>query len=49
MGVVKQAFYKAVGRVNVTFPELEKVLLDEEVTVNNCPLANEEDDIKLSI
>ena len=33
MGVVKQAFYKDVGRVNLTFAELEEVVLVVAVVI----------------
>ena len=49
VGVVKQAFYKAIGRILLTFDELEEVVLDVEVAVNNRPLFYVEDDVELPV
>ena len=49
VGVVKQAFYKAIGRACLTLNELEEVLLDVEIAVNNRPLTYVEDDIQLPL
>ena len=46
VGVVKQAFYKAIGRASLSFDELEEVILDVEVAVNNRPLSYVEDDVE---
>ena len=48
-GVVKQAFYKAIGRASLSFGELEEVILDVEVAVNNRPLSYVEDDVELPV
>ena len=49
VGVVKQAFYKAIGRALLMFDELEEVILDVEVAVNNRPLSYVEDDVELPV
>ena len=49
IGVVKQAFYKAIGRAKLTFSELEELILDVEVAVNNRPLTYVEDDVELPV
>ncbi|XP_044167464.1 uncharacterized protein LOC122951522 [Acropora millepora] len=49
VGVVKQAFYKAIGRAFLMFDELEEVVLDVEVAVNNRPLSYVEDDVELLV
>ena len=49
IGVVKQAFYKAIGKAWLTFSELEEVLLDVEIAVNNRPLTYVEDDVQLPL
>ncbi|XP_046862768.1 uncharacterized protein LOC124456341 [Xenia sp. Carnegie-2017] len=49
IGLVKQAFYKVVGRSSLTWKELEGVILDVEICLNNRPLAYVEDDHELPI
>ena len=49
VGVVKQAFYKAIGRAFLMFDEPEEVVLDIEVAVNSRPLSYVEDDVKLPV
>ena len=49
VGVVKQAFYKAVGRALLMFDELEEVILNVEVAVNNRPLSYVEDDVEFPV
>ena len=49
VGIVKQAFYKAIGRALLTFDELEEVVLDIEVAVNYRPLSYVEDDVGLPV
>ena len=49
VGVVKQAFYKAIGRASLSFDELEEVILDVEVAVNNRPLSYVEDYVELPV
>ena len=44
IGLMKQMLCKAVGNAHLTMEEMEKVLLDIEVTLNNRPLAYVEDD-----
>ena len=45
VGVVKQAFYKAVGRASLKFDELGEVVPDNEVAVINQPLLYVEDEL----
>ena len=49
VGVVKKAFYKALGRAFLTFDELAEVVLDLEVAVSNRPLSYVEDDVELPV
>ena len=49
VGVVKQAFYKAIGPAFLMFDELEEVVLDIEVAVDSRPLSYVEDDVKLPV
>ena len=49
IGVVKQAFYKAIGWEKLTFSELEELILDVEVAVNNRPLTYVEDDVEFPV
>lgn len=48
VGVMKQAIYKSIGRGNLRWKELEKVLQNVETTVNNQPLSYE-DDVQMPI
>ena len=43
VGLVKQSFYKSVGKTTLTFGEFEEVLLDIETSLNNRPLCYMED------
>ena len=45
IGVFKSTFYKTVGNAQLTFAELEDVVLDVEVCMNNRPLCYMEDDV----
>eukprot|EP00794_Sanderia_malayensis_P005857 gene5857-biopygen4857 len=47
VGLVKQSLYKTIGRANLTWNELNEVILDIEVTLNNRPLNYAEDDLQL--
>lgn len=47
VGIIKNSLYKAIGSFNLTWFELEDVLLDVEVTINNRLLCYVEDDIEL--
>jgi len=38
IGLMKSAFYKTVGQGLLSWGELSEVILDIEVTMNNCPL-----------
>lgn len=49
VGVVKSAFYKAVGGGRLTWEELIEVLLDLETQINRRPLGYVEDDIQLPV
>jgi hypothetical protein len=49
IGVVKQSMYKTIGKANLTWNELQEVLLDLEITLNNRPLTYVEDDIEFPI
>lgn len=49
MGLVKRALYKGIGRANLSWNELEEVLLDVEVRLNNRPLCYVEDDVQLPV
>ena len=47
VGLVKRALYKSIGGANLTWSELEEVILDVEITLNNRPLTYLEDDVQL--
>ena len=47
VGLVNRAFYKTIGRANLTWGELEEVILDVEVAINNRPLGYLEEDVQL--
>jgi hypothetical protein len=47
--LVKQAFYRVVGRSSLTWKELQEVILDVEICLNNRPLAYVEDDPELPV
>ena len=49
VGLMKQCLYKTVGKANLSWQELEEVLLDIEITLNNRPLNYLEDDIQFPI
>ena len=49
MGVVKRALYKSIGRVSLTWNELEEVLRDVEEALNDRPLSYVEDDVQLPV
>jgi hypothetical protein len=49
IGVFKNAFRKSVGNGNLSWTELEEVVLDIEITINNRPLSYVEDDVELPI
>ena len=44
---MKGAFYKTVGKGQLSWNELSEVLLDVEIVLNNRPLSYTEDDIQL--
>jgi hypothetical protein len=48
VGLMKVALRKAIGRANLTFDQLNEVLMDVEVQLNNRPLGYMEDDIESS-
>jgi hypothetical protein len=47
IGVFKNAFHKSVGSGNLSWTELEEVVLDIEITIDNRPLSYVEDDVEL--
>jgi hypothetical protein len=47
LGLVKNAFRKAIGNANLTFKQLKEVLLEVEITLNNRPLGYLDNDIEL--
>ena len=49
IGLVKQVFYKVVGRSSRTWEELKDVILDVEISLNNRPLTYVEDDPEVSV
>ena len=49
IGLVKQAFYKVVGRSSFMWKELQEIILDVEICLNNRPLAYVEDDHELPV
>ena len=49
MGLVKRALYKGIGRANLSWNELEEVLLDVEATLHNLPLCYMEGDVQLPV
>ena len=49
IGLVKQSLYKTIGRANLSWNELQEVLLDLEITLNNRPLSYVEDDVEFPI
>ena len=49
IGLVKQAFYKTVGKGNLKWNELEEIIIDIETTINSRPLCYVEDDIELPL
>ena len=49
VGLVKKALYETTGKANLSWKELEEVLLDIETTLNNRPLIYVEDDIQMPI
>ena len=49
VGLVKNAFYKVVGHAQLSWKELQKVILSVEVCLNERPLGYVEDDIQTSV
>ena len=49
VGIIKNSLYKTIGSSNLTWSELEKVLLDGDVTIRNRPLCYVENDIQLPL
>ena len=47
VGLVKKALNKMNGNGYLSWIELEQLILDVEVTLNNCPLAYLEDDVQM--
>ena len=49
VGLVKQALYKSIGGANLTWSELEEVILDAEIALSNRLLSYVEEDIQLPV
>ena len=49
VGLMKQCLYKTVGKANLSWQELEEVLLGIEITLNNRPFNYLEDDIQFPV
>ena len=49
MGLIKWALYKGIGRVSLSWKEVDEVLLDVEVTLNNCRLCYVEDHVQFPV
>ncbi len=49
VGLVKQSLYKTIGRANLTWNELNEVMLGIEVALNNRPLNYAEEELQLSM
>ncbi len=47
VGLMENAFRKAIGNANLTFKQLKEVLLEVKITLNNRLLGYLEDDIEL--
>ena len=47
IGLMKSAFYKTVGQGILNWEELSEAILNIEVTMTNCPLCYQEDDVQL--
>ena len=49
ISLIKQIFCKSISNGYLTWEELEEVILDVEITLNNCPLEYIEDDDQLPL
>ena len=49
VGLVKKTLYKTTGKANLSWKELEEMLLDIEIVLNNRPLSYVESDIQMPI
>ena len=49
VGLLKQSLYKTIGNGNLQWKELQKVILDVEITLNNRPLGYMEDHVELPV
>ena len=49
ISLIKGAMYKTIGKNNLTWYELEEVLIDIEISLNNKPMSYVEDDIQIPI
>lgn len=49
VGLVKSAMYKTIGQGNLSWKELQDVILDVEVALNNRPLDYLENDVQLPV
>ena len=43
---MKQSIYKVIGNATLKWKELLEVILDVEMSLNNCPLTYVEDDVQ---
>ena len=44
IGIIKAILYRTIGKVQLTWTELEEILLDIEIVLNNRPLTNIEEE-----
>ena len=49
VGIIKNSLYKTIGSSNLTWSELEEVILKVEVTINNRSLRYMKDDMQLPL
>ena len=49
IGLFKRAFYKSIGNGNLTWEELDEIVIDIEIALNNRPLTYLEDDVTLPV
>ena len=49
VGLMTQCLYKTVGKADLSWQDLEELLLETEITLNNRPLNYLEDDIQFPV
>ena len=49
IGLIKASLYRTIGKAQLTWAELEEVLLDIEIILNNRPLSYIEEEIEYTI